>query len=186
MTHLSSRLHRQFLTLVSLLTLLAGMATATEIRDPDGHFFQDTFGDFAEELETAREEGKQGVLIFFEMGECPFCHRMKQTVLNQPEVQDYYREYFRIFAVDIEGDIEIVDFAGVSKAQKDWAFKDNSVRATPVFAFFDLEGQRVARYTGATSGPQEFLWLGEFVAEGHYKETNFTKFKRKKRKQSQQ
>jgi thioredoxin-related protein len=172
--------------LIGLLMLLAGQPGATETRDPYGHFFQDTFGDFTEELQLAREEGKQGVLLFFEMDECPFCHRMKQTVLNQSEVQDYYREHFRIFAVDIEGDIEVVDFEGVTKTQKDWAFKDNRVRATPVFAFFDLEGQRVARYTGATSGPEEFLWLGEFVADGHYRETNFTKFKREKRQQSRQ
>ena len=186
MPHLSSTLRRAGLTLVSLLALLAGTTNATGTRDPYAHFFQDTFGDFAEELQTARDEGKQGVLIFFEMDECPFCHRMKQTVLNQPNVQDYYREHFRIFAVDIEGDIEIVDFTGTTKTQKDWAFRDNSVRATPVFAFYDLSGQRVARYTGATAGPEEFLWLGEFVAKGHYKKTNFTKFKREKRKQSRQ
>jgi thioredoxin-related protein len=165
---------------------VTGQPGAAETRDPYGHFFQDTFGDFTEELQLAREEGKQGVLIFFEMDECPFCHRMKQTVLNQPEVQDYYRKHFRIFAVDIEGDIEVVDFEGITKTQKDWAFKDHRVRATPVFAFFDLEGERVARYTGATSGPEEFLWLGEFVADGHYRETNFTKFKREKRQQSRQ
>lgn len=184
MTFFSSKPRGLGLALMVLLGLPAGAANATETRDPYAHFFQDTFGDFSEELELAREEGKQGVLIFFEMDECPFCHRMKQTVLNQPEVQTYFREHFRIFSVDIEGDIEIVDFDGASKTQKDWAFKDNSVRATPVFAFFDLEGQRVARYTGATSGPEEFLWLGQFVAEAHYKETNFTKFKREKRKQS--
>jgi thioredoxin-related protein len=172
--------------LIGLLVLVTGQPGAAETRDPYGHFFQDTFGDFTEELQLAREEGKQGVLIFFEMDECPFCHRMKQTVLNQPEVQDYYRKHFRIFAVDIEGDIEVVDFEGITKTQKDWAFKDHRVRATPVFAFFDLEGERVARYTGATSGPEEFLWLGEFVADGHYRETNFTKFKREKRQQSRQ
>jgi thioredoxin-related protein len=173
-------------TLSLLATLLAAIAavptaTAAETRDPYRHFFQDTFGDFKEELQLAREEGKAGVLIFFEMDECPFCHRMKQTVLNQPQVQDYYREHFRIFSVDIEGDIEIVDFQGEPKKQKDWAFKDNGVRATPVFAFYDLSGERVARYTGATSGVDEFLLLGEFVADGHYRDGNFTKYKRAKR-----
>lgn len=170
--------------LLAALVALTGLATtqAAETRDPYRYFFQDTFGDFREELQMARDEGKAGVLIFFEMDECPFCHRMKQTVLNRPEVQDWYREHFRIFSVDIEGDVEIVDFQGNTTTQKDWAFKDNGVRATPVFAFFDLNGERVARYTGATSGEDEFMWLGEFVAEGHYKDSNFTKFKREKRK----
>ena len=164
-------------------TLWIGAAQAGEARDPYKYFFQDTFGDFQEELAAARDEGKQGVLIFFEMDECPFCHRMKQTVLNQPEVQDYYRKHFRLFAVDIEGDIEIVDFAGEHKKQKDWAFQDNQVRATPVIAFYDLDGKRIARYTGATSGVEEFMLLGQFVAEGQYKTTNFTKYKREHRTQ---
>lgn len=181
MTPISARLRALLAILVT--TLCVGAVQAGETRDPYKHFFQDTFGDFQEELATARDEGKQGVLIFFEMDECPFCHRMKQGVLNQPAVQDYYREHFRIFSVDIEGDIEIVDFAGEHKKQKDWAFKDNQVRATPVFAFYDLEGNRVARYTGATSGVEEFMLLGKFVAEGHYKDTNFTKYKREHRSQ---
>ena len=171
-------------TLLILWLTLAFAPAQAETRDPHQHFFQETFGDFQEELSVAREEGKQGVLIMFEMDECPFCHRMKQTVLNQPAVQDYYRAHFRIFTVDIEGDIEITDFQGNATTQKDFAFKQNQVRATPVFAFFDLDGRRVQRYTGATSGIEEFMWLGEFVADGHYKETKFTKFKREKRRQA--
>ncbi len=73
---------------------------------------------------------------------------MKTTVLNQPEVQDYYREYFRIFSVDIEGDLEITDFQGRTTTQKDFAFKQYKVRATPVLAFFDLDGKLIARHTG--------------------------------------
>ena len=71
----------------------------------------------------------------FEMDECPFCHRMKTTILNQPEVQAYFREHFLIFPVDIEGDVEITDFSGATTTMKDFAFKQYRVRATPVFAF---------------------------------------------------
>lgn len=66
---------------------------------------------------------------------------------------------------------------------KDFAFKVNRVRATPVIAFFDLEGNRITRFTGATKNAEEFLWLGEFVADGHFRTTNFTRFKRQKRGQ---
>ena len=47
-----------------------GVAAATV--DPMG-FFDQSLGDFGEELEIAREEGKKGVLLFFQMDECPFC-----------------------------------------------------------------------------------------------------------------
>jgi thioredoxin-related protein len=172
------------------LCLYAFAAQAVEApRDPHEHFFQDTFGDFSEELAVAREQGKRGILIFFELDECPFCHRMKQTVLNQPEVQDWYREHFLIFVVDIEGETEVIDFQGTAMTAKDFAFRVNRVRATPVFMFYDLQGTPVVRYTGATRDADEFLWLGEFVADNHYLSTKFTRFKRAKqaeRKASQQ
>jgi thioredoxin-related protein len=160
---------------------LGSLAAAEEPRDPYEYFFDQTFGDFPEELARAREEGKQGILLFFEMDECPFCHRMKQTVLNQPRVQEQYRERFLSFSVDVGGDLAVTDFNGDTMSQKDFAFKVNRVRATPVFQFYDLDGQPVARFTGATSGVDEFLWLGEYVAGGHYQEMPFTRYKRERR-----
>ncbi len=167
--------------LVSSICLLPSSTLAAS-RDVDTHFFHDSFGDLQAELETAREEGKQGVLIFFELDDCPFCHRMKTTVFNKPEVQDYFRQHFQIIPIDIEGDLEMTDFQGNTTTQKDFAFKQHRVRATPVMAFFDLDGNKVATYTGATRDAKEFMLLGKFVAEGHYKTKRFTQFKREQRK----
>lgn len=144
-------------------------------------FFDQSFGDFSEELELAKEEGKQGVFLFFEMDECPFCHRMKTTILNQPEVLSFYKKHFKAYQIDIEGDIEMTDFKGAVTTQKDFSFKQHRVRATPVMAFFDLSGKRIVRYTGPASSVEEFLMLGEFVVSGAYKETSFTRYKKKRR-----
>lgn len=180
-----SPLGRATMLFMVLALAIPGMVQA-EARDPGNYFFNQTFGDFKEELQVARDEGKTGILLMFEMDECPFCHRMKTQVLNQPEVQDYFREHFLIFPVDVEGDIEIVDFAGNPDTQKDFALKQFRVRATPVFAFFDLDGNMVARYTGATRDTEEFMLLGQYVVEGAYKDTTFTKYKRAKRDGAQQ
>jgi len=171
-----------------LATLLAwsAIARAAGGLDPYEHFFQTTFGDFQEELQITQEEDKKALLIFFEMDECPFCHRMKQNVLNQPEVQAYFREHFRILSVDVGGDVEVTNFQGETMRQADFAFRENRVRATPVFQFYDHEGQPITRFTGATSGVEEFLWLGEFVADGHYQDTNFNRYKRDRQAQSRQ
>jgi thioredoxin-related protein len=107
---------------------------------------------------------------------------MKTTVLNQSEIQDYFKEHFLIFPVDIEGDVEITDFAGQTLPEKEFALKQYRVRATPVFAFFDLDGNLVARYTGATRDADEFRWLGDYVIEGAYTTTSFTRYKRERQK----
>ena len=166
--------------IVMLLSITGVQADAT--RDPYEYFFQQSIGDYAEELAIAKEEGKKAVMLFFEQDECPFCHYMKKTVLNQPEVQEYYRKNFAMFAIDIEGDVEMTDFDGKQMKMKDFAFKLNRVRATPVLAFYDLEGKRIVRFIGKTAGVEEFMQLGKFVAEGKYKTMRFTKYKRELRK----
>jgi thioredoxin-related protein len=165
-------------------------AQAATPRDPYQYFFEQNLGDLSEELDIARDDGKKGVFVFFEMDECPFCHRMKKTVLNQPDIQDYFKEHFHSIAIDVEGDVEMVDFEGNEMTQKEFASK-NRVRATPVMAFYDLEGNQVVKYTGAASGVEEFRWLAEYYMDGIYKTKGkngrpikFSKYKRYRKAQN--
>lgn len=164
--------------------VFASFSSVTFAESADA-FFQDSLGDYREELEIAAEEGKLGIFLFFEQDECPFCHRMKTTILNLKPVQDWYHKYFKTFAIDIEGDTEMVDFSGNTMIAKDFAFKHNRVRATPVMVFIGLDGKKMVRYTGATSSKEEFLWLGEFVVNGDYKNSSFTRYKRDRRSREQ-
>lgn len=165
-----------------LLGLIASFSTpADTIRDPGIHFFQDSFGDLQEEAGIAAEQGLFGVMIMFEATDCPWCERMKQYVLNQAAVQDYYRQHFRVLTVNIDGDIPLTDFGGNIVAEKDFSLEQHRVRATPAFLFFDTNGKLAMKYTGASRDAQEFLWLGEFVVNGHYQNGRFPEFKRQKR-----
>jgi len=164
------------------LLLFAAMAAVAADRDAQDGFFDATFGDFPEELENAKAQGKKGILIMFEMDGCPFCQRMKTTVLSRPEIRGYFQKHFLLFSVDIEGDVEVTDFQGNVLAQKDFARKQYRVQATPVFAFFDLKGNLVARYTGATRDEREFQWLGEYVVNGEYAKMSFPRYKLERRK----
>lgn len=163
--------------LLGLMLCLGAFVVQAETRDVQQHFFNQHLGDFKAELDTAKKEGKQGILLMFEMEECPFCHRMKQTILNQSEVQDYYRKHFLIFSVDTEGANALVDFAGKDTTEKQFAL-EHRVRATPAFIFFDLAGQPVTRFTGAAKDTKEFMTLGRYVVDGAYKDMPFAKFKR--------
>ena len=174
------KLQFSLLILFSLL-FSNSWASSLNVKDPYKHFFNETWGDFPEELAKAKETGKKGILIFFEMDECPFCHYMKNNVLNQPRVQDYYRKHFLNFTVDIEGDVEMVNLKGKNVRQKDFA-KKNRVRATPVIAYYDLTGKMIYRHTGKTSGVEEFMWLGEYISQKIYKKKiRFSRYKRQKR-----
>ncbi len=162
--------------LILILALVCINARA-EVRDPGSHFFQPKLGDLRGDLDSARQEGKKGILLMFEMDDCPFCHRMKQTVLNQSEVQDYFRAHFLIYAMDTKGDAPLVDFKGKDTTEKAFALEQRA-RATPTFIFYDLEGNSMTRYTGAAQTTEEFMLLGRYVAEGHYKSGPFSAYKR--------
>lgn len=165
-------------------TLLAGTVSsapaAETTRDPMQHFFQQGFNNLPDEVAAAKSGGQMGILIMFEAEDCPWCAKMKATVLNQVTVQDYFRKHFRILMMDVNGDVPMTDFSGTEMPQKDFAFKHNRVRATPVFTFFGLDGKLLTKYTGAARDPEEFLWLGEFVVSGAWKTTNFTAYKRER------
>jgi len=170
------------LFLILMMVLFSSNSFSAASKDPQEHFFDSSFGDFSEELVNAKEQGKKGIMIFFEMDDCPFCQWMKKNVLNKPEVQEYFKKNFLIFPVDIEGDLEMTNFQGKSMTQKDFSFKENRVRATPVLAFFDLKGKRIMRYTGRTSSAEEFMLLGQFVVEKAYENNKFSRYKREHKK----
>lgn len=160
--------------LLFMLCMGTGLA---ETRDAQEYFFDAKLGDFKNELATARKEGKTGIMIMFEMEECPFCYRMKHTILNQSEVQDYYHKHFLIFPVDIRGSLPMVDFTGKETTEKAFS-TEHRVYGTPVFDFFDLDGKLITRFPGTAKDVNEFLLLGKCVVEGACKTTSFTAYKK--------
>lgn len=165
--------------LLPLFLLIFVTAAQAETRSPDAHFFDQTFGDLKTELDNARRDGKQGALVMFEMDGCPYCHAMREHVLSQSEVQDYYRKHFLIVTVDVKGDTALVDFSGQATIEKRFA-DQYQVKVTPVFQFFDLNGKPTARFSGITKGGvKEFLALGRYVVEGAYEDISFDQYKRK-------
>lgn len=151
-----------------------------QTRDALEYFFHQSFKNLEEEADIAREEGQIALFVMFNDPDCPWCQKMKATVMNQVRVQDYYRKHFRVIHLDTTGDTMMADFDGTEVAEKDYSFKKHRVRATPVFMFFDLEGNKILRYTGATRSIDEFLWLGEFVVSGEFKNKRFSSYKRER------
>lgn len=145
-------------------------------------FFDETFGNYQEELETAKDDGKKGVFIFYHMDECPFCHRMRTTFMTEPDVIKLYKDNFINLMHDIEGSNEITDFDGQTDTAQNIAEKKYRVRATPVMIIFDVKGNPIVRYTGPTRTKQEFMWLADYVLDGSYEKQSFTAYKRARKK----
>lgn len=163
------------LLMMSMFVASVALAKASETRNPREHFFTLTFGDLPEEMALARDEGKLGMLLFFEAEDCPYCHHMLKKVFNQAKVQDWYQERFVSIAIDIRGDVEMQDFAGVTLPSK--VFSDQQgVFLTPAMSFVDLDGKEIYRHLGMIGTPQEFLLLGTYVEDGHYKDIRYDDF----------
>jgi len=167
---------RWLLLLLAFLTVPA----LAETRNPGEYFFQPKMGDLKGDLADARQAGKTGILLMFEMDDCPFCERMKNTVLNQRQVQDYFRQHFIIYPMDTRGSIELTDFKGKSTTEKAFALEQRA-RATPTFIFYDTAGNEVTRFTGITQTADEFMLLGRYVVTGEYQKAPFNVYKKQAR-----
>jgi len=152
-------------------------AKAAENRDPREFFFAQSFGDLPEELQEARQAGKLGLLLFFEQDGCPYCERMMKSILNQPAVQDWYRERFVSIAVDINGDVELTDVDGITLPSKVFA-EHRRVKTTPTLSFIDLSGAEIYRRVTMVSGVDEFMMMGRYIAEGRYTDTAWRDYAR--------
>ena len=176
-TDISYRLPRWrvIILMLLLLTGLSAFATEQDVRDPREFFFTQSFGDLPEELQSAREKGKQGMLLFFEAEGCPYCLGMLKRVFSRKEVQDWYQERFLSIAIDIHGDVEIKDFDGITLPSKVFS-EQRKVYMTPVISFIDLNGIEIYRHLGMVKTPEEFLVMGEYIADGHYFDTEYKVF----------
>ncbi len=167
----------RFLASAALALLLAVSPAAFAA---DGHdFFQSSLGDLRADLADAKSGGKKGVLVMYEMDDCPFCHRMKTTVLSQPEVQKWFKDRFLILSLKVDGDVALEDFDGKPTTEKAFALAQR-VRATPAFVFYGLDGKPAARFTGPTKDAAEFLLLGRYFEEGAWKGKSFAAYKRER------
>ncbi len=170
---------RAYIAAMAALILGANLPAQGEtILPPDVSFFDETFGDMQDELVSVIEEEKKALLIMFETDTCPWCVRMKQTVLNRQRVQDYFKQHFRVIAVNAEGGAPMVDFKGEETSETQFSLKLLRVRATPVFAFFSAQGELLTKYTGTTKNADDFILLGQFVVGDHYKTQKFSQYRR--------
>lgn len=169
---------RSFLLFCSIALLTLSTAQASETKQ---EIFSLFFDDLQEAQQESIEQNKKGIMLFFEMEVCPYCQRMRKTVLQDAKVMAYYRENFLAYAIDILGQVKLVDFEGKSTTYKQFSQKKHRVRSTPTIVFFDNEGSAIYRYAGAIQDPVMMQWLGEYVVAGMYQQYSFKDYQQKRR-----
>lgn len=93
----------------------------------------ETFRDLTEDLEEANAEGKRLMLIFEQRG-CIYCTRMHEQVYPDPEIDRMLREDFFVVQMNLFGNIDVTDFDGSTRQERDMA-RHWGVVFTPTMIF---------------------------------------------------
>jgi thioredoxin-related protein len=170
----------------ALALLISLPVAAAELGDDGLHktaWMRDTFKDLSEDLAEANAEGKR-LVLFFEQRGCIYCTKMHTDVFPRPEVSQYIADNYFVVQMNLYGDVEVTDFDGDVRSEKDMARKWN-VLFTPTILFLPQEvadGQSapqaaVAMMPGAF-GVGTTLDMFTWVAEERYALDNGEDFQR--------
>lgn len=177
-------IRRAFLVFAAVAALTA-QAWSSEVGEDGLHkedWFALTFRDVAEDIESAKEEGKRLVMIFEQRG-CIYCAKMHETLLADPEVSDFIKANFKVVQYNMFGDEEVTDLDGEVLTEKTAARKWGFV-FTPTLMFLpeDVpEGKTAAEAAVATMpgafGKWTFLNMFKWVSEKGYEgDEHFQKY----------
>ena len=138
-------------------------------------WFAITFRDIAEDIETARADGKRLAIIYEQRG-CIYCKMVHEELLTDPEVLDYIKANFMMVQYNMFGDEEVTDLDGDVLTEKTAARKWGFI-FTPTIAFLPEEpvaGKPVSEAAVAIMpgafGKGTFLDMFHWVSEKRYEE----------------
>jgi len=162
--------------LMVLLLLLSASYAVPSVEIP---FLKLSFLNLKEDLEEANREGKF-LFIMFHQEDCPFCDKMYRVTFQDRRVREFFTKHFYMVLIDIKGANVVVDFEGRELTEKEFAHR-HRVRGTPVFLFVDRNGNQILKLVGYIS-PEDWLIVGRFIVEGHYRNKSLYRFLREERK----
>ncbi len=176
---------RRAIIAFAALAAFSVQAWSSEIGEDGLHkedWFALTFRDVAEDIASAKEEGKRLVMIFEQRG-CIYCAKMHETLLSDPEVSDFIKANYKVVQYNMFGDEEVTDLDGEVLTEKTAARKWGYV-FTPTLVFLPdevPEGKTVAEAAVATMpgafGKWTFLNMFKWVVEKGYEgDEHFQKY----------
>ena len=136
-------------------------------------WFKDSFLEIADDVSEAAESGKH-VILFFQLNDCPYCHRMLKDCFEAEPMKNAVQESFDVIAINIKGDREIAFNETLSMTEKQLA-EELNVFATPSIIFVNKDNEKVARVDGYRS-PERFKHILNYVSSEAYNETSLSAY----------
>jgi thioredoxin-related protein len=177
------------LTILILIISTKALATADPAPSDENPVFDDTqleeelvypdwfklsLGDLGDDLDEAKQAGKQGIITYFGQKRCAYCEQFFNTSLADTDIKNYLQKHYDLIAFDIWGIDDIIDTDGAKYTERELSvhYKTNF---TPSLVFYDAEGTPVFRLRGYYP-PYKFRAALQYVAEGFYKKETFAQY----------
>ena len=125
-------------------------------------WFKNSFLDIREDVEEATSEGKRVLLYFYQDG-CPYCAKLVTDNFGQIDIAEKTKKHFDTIALNMWGDREVVDFAGMDVTEKEFA-KALKVQFTPTLLMLNESGDVVIRINGYFA-PNKFSAVLDYVGK---------------------
>lgn len=159
-----------------LATICIGMLAIDAFASGPDATPKTSFLDLKTDAQEAAVEGKTLMLLFEQEG-CSYCIALRRVNFAEPETADLLRRRFDIVALDIWGSREVVDFAGATMTEKQYA-QTFKVHFTPMAVFLAPDGKELFRMTGYYR-PPEFKAVLQYVAGRRHERESFREYSRR-------
>jgi thioredoxin-related protein len=134
-------------------------------------WFKLSFLNLRDDLKEARQEGKDGVMVYFGQKYCAYCKAFLEKDLAKEDIRTYIEKHFDVIGIDIHGQRMVTDLSGKEMEEGRFAVQENT-NFTPSVIFYNQDGHEALRLRGYYP-PYRFRAALEFVADDHYRNESF-------------
>jgi thioredoxin-related protein len=153
---------------VLLILLLCSTASigapGKQVVYPD--WFKQSFYDLQDDLQQAKDDGKQGLAVFFSEKSCSFCIAMVERTFKEPDIAQRLQQNYEFVSMDVFSDLEMVDPVGNSHWIKDFAIREKA-QFTPTIIFYGIDGAALLRIVGYQS-PDRMRTVLDYLDGGYH------------------
>jgi thioredoxin-related protein len=137
-------------------------------------WFKLSFLDLRDDIKEVRQEGKDGLMVYFGQKYCAYCKAFLEKDLTKEDIRTYIEKHFDVIGIDIHGQRMVTDLSGREMEENRFAVQENT-NFTPSVIFYDRDGHEALRLRGYYP-PYRFRAALEYVADDHYSKESFREY----------